>query len=235
MNQTTQERKQREAQLFESRRRTAVHEAGHAIVARALGLNVREVTVHGDGSGGICYADIPACDSLEDVKRELSFELAGRLAVELERGNEVRDDALPAIIGSEANLDWPGRSGMEGHRHTVAGLLGDELKAYRWLDTGLPTAAAETTTILIEEWPEVLALAERLLENGTVPLSQERKPSSALPLVDRLKRNRKRNRGTSPNQGELAECVRFVSDERSHAADRSYVRAVLRENRERTR
>ncbi len=226
-----QERKQREAQLLESRRRTSIHEAGHAIVARALGLHVDEVTVRGDGTGGICWARVPSRDSLEDVKRELQFELAGRLAVELERGNEVRDDALRAIIQSEANLDWPGQAGIRGHHRDLARLLGDELKAYRWLDTVLPTAAAETTAILIEEWPEVLALAERLLENGTVYLSQERKPSSALPLVDRLKRNR----GTSPTQGELAECVRFVSDERSHAADRSYVRAVLAENRERTR
>jgi len=228
MNQTTQERKQRDAQLFESRRRTSIHEAGHAIVARAIGLNVREATVHRDGTGGICYADIPACNSPEDVKRELQFSLAGRLAVELERGNEVRDDALFAIIESESHLEWPGKGGIEGHRRDLARLLGDELKAFRWLDTGLPTAAAETTAILIEEWPEVLALAERLLENGTVYLS---KPSSALPLVDRLKRNR----GTSPTQGELAECVRFVSDERTHAADRSYVRTVLAENRERTR
>ena len=225
MNQTTQERKQREAQILEKRRRTSIHEAGHAVLARAHGLPVREITVRPDATGD-CWIDIPARDSVGDIKREIMFDLAGKLAVAIEADQTVRDDALRSILGSEASLDWPGKTGVEGYRRSLERLLGDELTSYRWFDDELPAIALETTAILLERWDEVVSLATELLRKGSIYPEQRGSSGAAPRLVERLKRNkRKRKRLT---QDELSECRRFLVDETSSAADRSYVAATLK-------
>lgn len=227
------ERKRREeANVREKRRKTSLHEAGHAVVARALGLRVREVTVSRDGSSGRCWAHVTGRDSLDDIRRELSFDLAGQLAVHLEADKEVRDDALKSIIEREAILDWPSRTGMEGYRGSVAGLLGNELAAFRWLEDELPVIAADTEKLIVGEWDELVDLARRLMRSasGTVYLGDEWKQRSnrdTLTLVDRIKRNKKNL--TRPTQAEVDECVRFVADKSSRAPDRSYVRATIAE------
>ncbi len=49
------------------RRRTALHEAGHAVVARAAGFDVREVSLREEG-GGVCWVETRTRTSPEDIK-----------------------------------------------------------------------------------------------------------------------------------------------------------------------
>ncbi len=53
--------------ISEKRRRTALHEAGHAVVARAAGFDVREVSLREEG-GGVCWVETRTRTSPEDIK-----------------------------------------------------------------------------------------------------------------------------------------------------------------------
>ena len=72
----------------------------------------------------------------------------------------------------------------------------------------------------------MVSLATELLRKGSIYPEQRGSSGAAPRLVERLKRNkRKRKRLT---QDELSECRRFLVDETSSAADRSYVAATLK-------
>jgi len=51
----------------EKRRRTALHEAGHAVIARAAGFNVHEVSLREEG-GGVCWVEARTRTSPEDIR-----------------------------------------------------------------------------------------------------------------------------------------------------------------------
>ncbi|MGY6251365.1 AAA family ATPase [Bosea thiooxidans] len=63
------------------RRHVAIHEAGHAAVALALGFEVARVSIRGQGNaGGATDIVIPSVSTLADIERRVLVLLAGRAA-----------------------------------------------------------------------------------------------------------------------------------------------------------
>lgn len=63
------------------RRHVAVHEAGHAAVALALGFEVARVSIRSEGTaGGVTEHAIPSVSTLADIERRVLVLLAGRAA-----------------------------------------------------------------------------------------------------------------------------------------------------------
>lgn len=148
------------ATISEKRRRTALHEAGHAVVARAAGFTVNEVSLHEEG-GGVCWVEARTRTSPEDIKRELSWVLAGRLAVALDANEYLTSLSLHEIVEREANADWPGSSsrGLRGYRRSLEELLPAHRAPDGWLDDWLPVVRDETARVLLRagarwsSWP----------------------------------------------------------------------------------
>ncbi|MGY6249816.1 AAA family ATPase [Bosea thiooxidans] len=63
------------------RRHVAIHEAGHAAVALALGFEVARVSIRSQGTiGGVTEHAIPSVSTLADIERRVLVLLAGRAA-----------------------------------------------------------------------------------------------------------------------------------------------------------
>jgi hypothetical protein len=202
------------------RDRTALHEAGHAVVAQSLGLTVEEVTVRAeDGSGGVCYVELEPRDSLDAIRRELTFILAGRLATAIARGEDRRSISLLRTIEVE------GRSlGVRygAYVETVAALLKARLAdAYHWLDRELSAAADTAVRILTEKWQEVQKLALRLKAEGTVDLAGERQ------LAHIKERERRARLMTTKSEKQQAlRAVRALARLRRLSAGQGHIAAI---------
>ena len=158
------------------RQRTALHEAGHAVVARALGRSLDSVTLDElvAGRGGATYFDPRWRASLERISGELSITLAGRIAEAIADGEDWRILPLPAVFGLE-RISGACNS-REDFVADVAALLrpdvdhdaAAQLHAGYWFERALTPAAAEAARILRRDWAEVTALAARLDRSGRV-------------------------------------------------------------------
>jgi hypothetical protein len=180
---TKEQREKREAAEAAERHKTALHEAGHAVVGQALGYRVGEVMLRSAESGHCDVEMSPRGDTLTALERELSFVLAGRLAGAIAEGKSVRHLSEtrrlleePAGYWLTGTLDLESRSsgmGSADYRKAAAALLGDgELAGYHWLDKALPAAAGEAVRILRERWDDVESLARRLDAEGKVELAE---------------------------------------------------------------
>ncbi len=217
----------------EKRRRTALHEAGHAVIARAAGFTVNEVSLHEEG-GGVCWVEARTRTSPEDIKRELSWVLAGRLAVALDANEYLTSLSLHEIVEREANADWPGSSsrGLRGYRRSLEELLPAHRTADSWLDDWLPVVRDETARVLTARWGEVVELATRLMRHGRVDLGEARStPARRKPqwarmraFTDPLRRNEPRLQPV-----EIARCLRFLADTTGAASEKAKVQSFLYE------
>lgn len=182
-------------------RLTAIHEAGHAVVGQALGFMVNEVRIREGAGGGSCDTELPPRDSLDAIQRELSFVLAGRLAVALEQQEDLsRFSGRPLEGGLLLNTIELESSSVDGERGTgmhyrhyakAAGdLLGDELAGWHWLDKATERAANETIRILRERWDDVQGLAIRLDVRGEVDLGEAARKTRLRREIERLETSR---------------------------------------------
>lgn len=81
---------------------TAYHEAGHAVVAHVLGLDIEKVTIIGDEeSAGQCIAPLPENfmpyddEDYELMEKHLMTNMGGAAADELRKGER------PSLIGND--------------------------------------------------------------------------------------------------------------------------------------
>ena len=121
----------------------ARHEAGHAVVALALGCRVTTVMVGDDGRGNDGYAFVYSGDP--------AVSLAGVLA------------------GRRAARELYVHGGLEGQGLDLADALNSCIYTYGsdWRQA-FTEAKRRARRILCQRWPEVRVLASRLLREGIV-------------------------------------------------------------------
>lgn len=159
----------------EERRRIAVHEAGHAVVASLLGgMEVLGVSI-GDSSGLTQVADVDRAASLDHCSNVMAMLMAGRAAEELvlgavsagAGGSETSDLSLATELAKKVELKFGfGEFGplyLPDDRHdplvVVPGLL-------RAVSTRLRRAMAEATELLTRNRAAFDAVTEALDRSG---------------------------------------------------------------------
>jgi len=131
-----------------SRESTRVHEAGHAIAARASGLGVIRIEVRPDGTG---WTHHEACESLDDPRQaiaRLRVSLAGPEAEALATGD--------FGYGHRPELLSPDEARAAEAARTLARLSGGDSSAI------LRAERSAIRALLHERWHEVAALSESL-------------------------------------------------------------------------
>jgi hypothetical protein len=132
--------------ITDHRRSAAIHEAGHAVVARALGFEVREVLIRSDDSGQtICMRRHEASDKYVLVL------MAGPIAQHLDAASFKRDRKIEAAC-------WA--NDLRDIRAEMAG-LGSEAKPWR-------VYQAATRQLVRRNWRVIRRVASELLVEGTI-------------------------------------------------------------------
>lgn len=139
----------------------AYHEAGHAVIANALGIEVLEIAMLRDGE---CYAHVAIA-----LDAEAFFDADGRIPVSLHP--LARKRVLALLAGEEAQLMLAGKNLSFDERSwnlggfgdycaasdTATGMVGeDDRREY------LDKCRGEVRSLLLKHWSAVQAIASRL-------------------------------------------------------------------------
>lgn len=141
---------------------SAIHEAGHAVVADFLGLQVVAVSLLPEGgSPGDALAQVDVAGRLEGTAW-VSVLAAGEEAVRL-----VREGDRPAPPMPEAR-PWHTRAVSIGERTDGHGFQGDREELTSVDPERAAFARSSARRILSEEWGGVYGLADQLLREGVL-------------------------------------------------------------------
>ena len=140
------------------RRRDAIHQAGHAIVAAELaasGVTLRPISID---KAERCW-DYPSTVTLDGVRSGITAQLAGMIAEYIAIANSWRRLPFSTVLGREdPERDWG------YYVRTVAELLREEsdeanqpwaMRAGQTLERELEQLAARAAAILEQRWPDV--------------------------------------------------------------------------------
>jgi hypothetical protein len=162
--------------------RTALHEAGHAVVAEEKGFAPTRIELCDDGAGR-CYFEISVgAETLSRLRRELVVLLAGRIAEYIDTRSDLRSFPARSVLALECSprmTRWTSVTDFHADVVRLHGRTDDpsaHVSAYRWEEQELRAAADEAAQILRRRWPAVQQLAVRLSEsdNGILDLDRRR-------------------------------------------------------------
>jgi len=161
-----------------SREANAYHEAGHAVVAHVLGIQVHYVRLDSEGKRAECRADTGfECPAPDALLVRLAGSVADRIA---DLTDHILDRQVVEIhIDRVADTDWSDPQSVEMYDKLASALGSDiatsALSAYSAAGNDVETAKvmvrdaeASAEVLLREQWPFVEKLALRLLEVGFV-------------------------------------------------------------------
>lgn len=158
--------------------RTALHEAGHAVVAEEVGFRPTTIELNDDDSGFCSFDDPVTVPTLPRLRRELVVLLAGRVAEYIDTGSDLASFPAHCVVALECSPRtnrWATMADFHAHVVELHGRSDDpvaQVAAYRWQDRELPAAAEAAAEILRRKWDRVCSLAEQLTEapDGVVRL-----------------------------------------------------------------
>jgi hypothetical protein len=161
--------------------RVALHEAGHVVVGRCLGMEVGGVTINeGPDFGGLTWGPQGNTARLSSVKEEPS--LCEKIVALMPKAGECRSTAadifthvfsrvtdLRAGTASESVLypdaePWPAHSDIAQARSLASIICTSEFSIDAFLQLGL----AEAKSLIEQHRPAVLAIAEALIIHRTL-------------------------------------------------------------------
>jgi Peptidase M50B-like len=132
--------------ITDNRRDVAIHEAGHAVIARALGFEVREVLINSDDSG------LTHCMRRREATHQYVLVLmAGPIAQHLANQGFKRDRKIEAVTWAQD---------LQHIRAHMAG-LGNEAKPWRVYQAG-------ARRLVRDRWPIIRRVAGELLRGGRI-------------------------------------------------------------------
>ena len=140
---------------------TCLHEAAHAITAERLGWTVLGLRVNDDKSGACYFGPLPGDDE-QQLRRDLTISLAGRVAEAMARGRDWRDLRLFRVLRVEGSGGKPCSYVDFVWRKAQLTMDRDPVAACRWVEAELPIAAAQAAFTLERHWNEVCDLAATL-------------------------------------------------------------------------
>jgi hypothetical protein len=143
----------------EKRKRTAYHEAGHAVVARSQGIGILGITI-GDGKEG--YVDY-AVDPEDRIKKR-EFDACHSFSLVLHAGYMAQVRVFPEVHGDGCEKDM-----IEYHADLRPVLCEHTQEDYRVWDQRITD---ECKQIVDERWAAIDALAKELLQRTTIPGDQ---------------------------------------------------------------
>jgi hypothetical protein len=152
--------------------RTALHEAGHAVVADTLGVGVVRAHINEDGTGA-CFLDLPKPDTHGTLNRDMAITLAGPIAAAKAEGKDWETLDLRALVDQEGTTrDLRCDYAQFAFRKTAVFHDSDGLpfeqavaRAVKWADRELFYAAALAADIVERRWDDVREFAERLIND----------------------------------------------------------------------
>ena len=162
-------------------RRIAVHEAGHAIAARALGMTVGRVTI-GMSGGQTPTQGLPYMTP-DNARDQLTVMLAGRAAEELVFGDVTSgggqgpgsDLANATTLAAQMHHQWGFANTLARIPDSgVADILRLPARDRRAIEALIQAAATRATGLLRDREQELAALADRLVREREVDLGAER-------------------------------------------------------------
>jgi hypothetical protein len=106
--------------------------------------------------------------TLNNVRRELTYTLAGWIAEKIAEGGGWRTLPLARVLSTESQDGR--RMRVFNFASDVARLLGDDADAHSFVNDAIPRAAERAACILEQRWGEVLDLAAQLFVDGQVEL-----------------------------------------------------------------
>ncbi|SPJ25712.1 AAA family ATPase [Palleronia abyssalis] len=161
-------------------RRIAVHEAGHAVVARALGMAVERVTI-GMSGGETPTRGLPYMTP-DSARDRLTVIMSGRAAEELILGDvssgsgtsSGSDLANATTLAAQMHYQWGfSKSLIRIPDSAVEDILRLPAQDRCEIDDLLQGAAAQANRILKDRRREVEALADRLVDEREIDLEAE--------------------------------------------------------------
>ena len=194
-------------------RRIAVHEAGHAIAARALGMTVGRVTI-GMSGGQTPTQGLPYMTP-DNARDQLTVMLAGRAAEELVFGDVTSgggqgpgsDLANATTLAAQMHHQWGFANTLARIPDSgVADILRLPARDRRAIEALIQAAATRATGLLRDREQELAALADRLVREREVDLGAE--PSETKPESrgdgDHSTRDTRRPSGHSEGAADLS-------------------------------
>ncbi|WP_108462806.1 AAA family ATPase [Devosia naphthalenivorans] len=142
----------------------AVHEAGHAVVARALGIGVEAVSILSRGiAGGVTKTSNPSPFPNRDELEDMVTVLLGGRAADLVIGNK------GAHAGAALDLEMATSLLVRGHCQlglydTLGAMVPEGGDAFQQVDKGLKRLLARAVRLVTENTAAVNSLAEALIE-----------------------------------------------------------------------
>jgi Peptidase family M41 len=135
----------------EARRAIAYHEAGHAVISMNLGYRCLYVTIIPDGDrlGHVCCEDPLAGEHDDKIKHALKVLIAASLAESKHIGSRTWGDADDRVKATNLALLATDRD-TEHAEALINEMIG------------------EASDLVEQHWPDIEALAERLLIKGRV-------------------------------------------------------------------
>jgi cell division protease FtsH len=155
-----------------AQRRTAIHEAGHVVVAHALGLGVQSVSIVSEGQslGRTSFDDgalVP--NTRATIETHIMAGLAGRAADELITGAATANASFDLKVATRLSAALHGCFGL-GDRIYARGeidqaemLLDFDLELRRLVEAELDRLMAQTRELVRRLTPEIKALADHLM------------------------------------------------------------------------
>jgi MoxR-like ATPase len=161
------------------RRHVAIHEAGHAAVALAIGCEVARVSIRGQGrAGGATDLVVPQVSTLADLERRVIVLLAGR-AANFKSGAAPDtgatgdlSEATRLLAAAQASFGLHGSLVVRSSPEAALSLVARDPALAETIDARLQILMHRAEDLVAQEWPLIEAIADVLMRQQVLDREQ---------------------------------------------------------------
>lgn len=161
------------------RRHVAIHEAGHAAVALALGMEVARVSIRSQGkAGGATDLAVPSVSTLADIERRVLVLLAGR-AANLAAGTAPDtgatgdlSEATRLLAAAQASFGLHGSLVVRSSPDAALSLVVRDPALAKTIDARLQILMQRAEELVAQHWRQIDAIARALIRHQILDREQ---------------------------------------------------------------